>query len=94
MAGQCHAGGEDGELMMVNIIEEHCDGKDDGDDDFADDHYNISSKDDNITTTDIDITQGKNAILNYHHHCFHNFQHSIHLFPPVGQLCLWCQSGL
>ena len=41
MAGQCHAGGEDGELMMVNIIEEHCDGKDDGDDDFADDHYNI-----------------------------------------------------
>ena len=94
MAGQCHAGGEDGELMMVNIIEEHCDGKDDGDDDFADDHYNISLKDDNITTTDIDITQGKNAILNYHHHCFHNFQHFIHLFPPVGQLCLWCQSGL
>ena len=62
---------------MVNIIEERCDGKDDGDDDFADDHYNISSKDDNITTTDIDITQGKNAILNYHHHCFHNFQHFI-----------------
>ena len=55
MAGQCH----DGELMMVNIIEERCDGKDDGDDAFADDHYNISLKDDNITTTDIDITQGK-----------------------------------
>ena len=28
-------------VRMVNIIEEHCDGKDDGDDDFADDHYNI-----------------------------------------------------